>query len=96
MARKKDIKEIAKREIKEVTHLGGEIPSGLRFGIIVSIALIWVQVIRSIFSDIFSLLHILSNTLVDFIIALIVTFLGYLVLLSYRKIRNRFSRFQEK
>ena len=66
--------------------IGSEVPSSLKFGIIVTIVLFWVQFLRSIFNDILGLLNFSSNILVDFVMALIVTFLGYLVLLSYRKI----------
>ena len=74
---------------KEILDVGGGVPSSLKFGIIVTVALFWVQFLRSIFTDVLSLLNFSSNILVDFIMALIVTFLGYLVLFSYRKIRNR-------
>ena len=74
---------------KAIVEIGHEVPTSLKFGIIVSVALFWVQLLRSIFNDILALLNFSSNILVDFITALIVTFLGYLVLLSYRRIKSR-------
>ena len=79
---------MARKEIKDIADLGEEIPSGLRFGIIVTIALFWVEVIRGILTDIFSAFNFSSNILVDFIMAILVTLLAYLFLLSFRKIVN--------
>ena len=77
---------MAGKELKEIADIGKETPSSLRFGIIVTVSLFWVQFVRSIFTDIFSAFNLNSHILVDFLMALLVSFLGYLVLLSYRKI----------
>ena len=77
---------MAKKELKEIADIGKETPSSLRFGIVVTVALFWVQLIRSIFTDLFSAFNFTSNILVDLLMALLVTLLGYIVLLSYRKI----------
>ena len=77
---------MANKDLKNIANMGKEVPSSLRFGIIVTVSLFWVQLVRSIFTDLFSAMNLNSHILVDFLMALLVTFLGYLVLLSYRKI----------
>jgi len=77
---------MAKKELKAIADIGKDTPSSLRFGIIVTVSLFWVQFVRSIFTDLFAAFNLNSHILVDLLMALLVTFLGYLVLLSYRKI----------
>ena len=88
------MEEMVKKENKESLDIGSGVPSSLKFGIIVSVALFWVQLLRSIFNDILALLNFSLNILVDFIIALIVTFLGYLILLSHRRIEARLIKME--
>ena len=73
------------KEIKDITNKGRETPSSLRFGIIVTVSLFWVQFVKSILTDFFSAINVNSHILVDFLMAVLVTLLGYLVILSYRK-----------
>ncbi len=80
---------MAKKDIKDVLDISKDIPGNLRFGVIVAVSLLWVQVLRSLFFDILSTLNVTSNILVDFLTAVIVTFLAYIALLSYRKIVAR-------
>ena len=87
---------MAKKDLKDIANMGKEIPSSLRFGIIVTVSLFWVQFVRSIFTDLFAALNLNSHILVDFLMALLVTFLGYLVLLSYRKIVAWIKAVREK
>lgn len=77
---------MAKKELKAIADIGKHTPSSLRFGIIVTVSLFWVQFVRSIFTDLFAAFNLNSHILVDLLMALLVTFLGYLVLLSHRKI----------
>ena len=87
---------MAKKDLKDIANMGKEIPSSLRFGIIVTVSLFWVQFVRSIFTDLFAAFNLNSHILVDFLMALLVTFLGYLVLLSYRKIVAWIKAVREK
>ena len=76
---------MAGKELKGAANSARETPGSLRFGIIVTISVFWVQLIRSILTDIFSAFNFSSNILVDLFMALIVTALGLFVLMSYRK-----------
>ena len=60
---------MAGKELKEIADIGKETPSSLRFGIIVTVSLFWVQFVRSIFTDIFSAFNLNSHILVDFLMA---------------------------
>ncbi len=75
-----------------VTEIGKTVPSNLKFGIIVSIAVIWVQFFRLLLESLLSFMGISGDIIAGFLIAAIVTVLGYLVLLSYRKILFRIKK----
>lgn len=85
-----------KRELKDISNLGKDTPGSLRFGIIVTVSLFWVQLVRSILDDLFSAFNLNSQILVDFLMALLVSALGYFILLSYRRILDRIRQLREK
>lgn len=75
---------------KPVLEIGEWAPSNLKFGIIVAIAILWVQFLRSAFNSLFSSIDAgMALWLSDLIVALIVTVLGYLLLQRYRKIKSK-------
>jgi ABC-type sulfate transport system permease subunit len=75
-----------------ITDIGRQVPSNLKFGIIVAIAILWAQFLGALLNGLFSILNISTPILTDLIIALVASAVGYLVLLSYRKIRIRLRR----
>jgi hypothetical protein len=77
---------------KRLTDIGRTVPSNLKFGIIVTVAIFWSQFLRSSFDQLFSFLGVTGVLLADFLIAVIATIAGYLILLSYRKIRFRLKK----
>lgn len=81
----------AKRK-KPITEIGQVVPGNFKFGLIVAVALFWADFVRSILNGIFSLANIDMPIVTDFILAIAVTFLGYLILVSYRKIRLRLEK----
>ena len=87
---------MAKTEVhhhkRSLIDVGNTVPSNLKFGIIVAVVIFWSQFIRTLMESVFSFLGVSGPILADFIIAVAVTILGYLVLLSYRKIRFRLKK----
>jgi hypothetical protein len=69
-----------------ITEIGRTVPGNLKFGVIVAVAILWAQFLRSILEYIFSLFTFSAPILADFLVAVIVTLLGFLILLDYRKI----------
>jgi hypothetical protein len=84
---------------KEVHHrkhsiidIARVVPGNLKFGVIVAVAILWAQFLRSVLVYIFSLFTFSAPILADFLVAVIVTFLGILLLLDYRKIWYRLRK----
>lgn len=55
-------------------------------------ALFWADFVRSILNGVSSLASINTPIMTDFILAIVATVLGYLVLISYRKIKSRLQK----
>jgi ABC-type sulfate transport system permease subunit len=85
------VKETHRRK-HPITGIGRQVPSNLKFGIIVAIAILWAQFLGALLNGLFSLVNISTPILSDLIIALVASAVGYLVLLSYRKIKIRLGR----
>jgi len=85
-------KKINSRRRKAITEIGQVVPSNFKFGLIVAVALFWADFVRSILNGIFSLANINMPIVTDFILAIAATALGYLVLISYRRIRSRLQK----
>jgi hypothetical protein len=79
-----------------ITEIGREVPGNLKFGIIVAVAILWAQFLGALLNGLFSIMHISTPILTDLIIALVASAIGYLVLLSYRKIKARLSKVKVK
>ena len=77
---------------KSITEIGQTVPSNFKFGLIVAVALFWADFVRSVLNGIFSLANINIPIITDFILAIVATILGYLVLMSYRRIKSRLQR----
>ncbi len=77
---------------KPITEIGQTVPANFKFGLIVAVALFWVDLVRSILVTIFSLANIDNTILTDLILAIAATALAYGVLISYRKIRSRLAK----
>ena len=69
-----------------ITEIGSMVPGNLKFGVIVAVAILWAQLLRSVLDYIFSLFTFSAPILADLIIAIIATVLGFLILLDYRNI----------
>ena len=85
-------KKVNSRRRKAITEIGQVVPSNFKFGLIVAVALFWADFVRSILNGIFSLANINMPIVTDFILAIAATALGYLVLISYRRIRSRLQK----
>ena len=77
---------------KPITEIGQTVPSNFKFGLIVAVALFWTDFLRSILNGIFSLTNLDIPIVTDLILAVVVTALGYLVLVSYRRIKSRLEK----
>jgi hypothetical protein len=77
-------KEVHKKQ--SITAIGRMVPGNFKFGVIVAVAILWAQFLRSILDGIFSLFTFSAPILADFLVAIIATALAYLVMLDYRKI----------
>jgi hypothetical protein len=77
---------------KSIAEIGHDVPANFKFGIIVAIALFWADFVRSLLSSIFSLINITSPVAANFILAIAVTILGYIVLISYRRMKSRLQK----
>ena len=78
---------------KPVIEVGETVPRSLKFGIIVAVALLWAQFFRGILVDLLEVYfgnH--SEATVDFIVALIASMIGWLILLTYPRIRSKLRR----
>ncbi len=77
------------------SDLGKTVPEGLKFGIIVTVAVFWADFLKSALKDMFNFaLKGTFDTLASFIIAVSATVIGYLILLSYRKIVYRLKEIE--
>jgi|GEM_PF-1975786 len=84
---KKDIK-LPKKELKHLAKKAHQVPSSLRFGIIVAMAIFWVDFIKQMFIIGFEELPVtVSSAIGTLIAAVIVTLIGFIVLESYPRIR---------
>ena len=84
-------KHSSKRK-KSITELGEGVPSNFKFGLIVAVAVFWVDFVRSVLNGILSLININMPIVTNFILAVTVTLLGYLTLISYRRMRTRLQK----
>jgi hypothetical protein len=75
-----------------IIDIGRLVPGNLKFGVIVAVAILWAQFLRSVLEYIFSLFTFSAPILADFLVAVIVSFLGVLLLLDYRKIWYRLRK----
>ena len=77
-------------EIKEIAE---KIPQNARFGMIIAVAILWVQVIKNGFIKLFEYYNISATDFTfDIIIAVIVTMIVWLIFLSWTKIARRIGR----
>ena len=76
---------------KPVIELGEIVPRSLKFGIIVAIAIFWAQFLRQILLE-FLGAYLVSPSLIDFVLAVLATVLGLLILETYRKITSKLKK----
>ncbi len=78
---------------KTVADIGYQVPSNLKFGIMVAIALFWADYVKILMEDLsIYLFGEKSEALTHFILAVLVTILGLMVFEGYRTIRKYFER----
>ena len=84
---------------KKLVDVGETVPGTFKFGLIVAVAVIWLEFVKTLVSIIFEHLHPTTLSQIwtwpairDFVIAAVVTMIAYTVLLFYRKIRNRVAK----
>jgi len=77
---------------KSITEIGQTVPSNFKFGLIVAVALFWADFVRSVLNGVFSLANLNMPIVTNLILAIVATALGYLVLVSYRRIKSRLQK----
>jgi hypothetical protein len=77
---------------KPITEIGQTVPSNFKFGLIVAVALFWADFVRSVLNGVFSLANLNMPIVTNLILAIVATALGYLVLVSYRRIKSRLQK----
>jgi hypothetical protein len=77
---------------RPITEIGRVVPANLKFGIIVAIAVLWAQFFKALIDALFSFLGVNGVILSSFLIAVVASLVGYLMLLYYRKIRLRLKK----
>jgi hypothetical protein len=78
-----------KKPKKPIVEVGDGVPRSLKFAIMVAIAILWAQFLRTWLLDYFSdVVESHSVVVVDFSVAVIATIIGYIILIAYRKIMN--------
>ena len=78
-----------KKPKKSIVEIGGQVPRSLKFGIIVAVALLWAQFLRSGLTEFFvGVFEVDSAVRVDFSVAVFGTVIGYILLVAYRKTMN--------
>lgn len=80
------------RKKKSVADIGSQVPSNFKFGIIVAVAIFWAEFLQSMLSSILSNMTIAGPILANLFTAIIASFLGYFILVSYRKLRMRIMK----
>lgn len=77
---------------KAITEIGKVVPGSFKFGLIVAVAMFWADFLRSLLNGIFSLANVTTPIVTDLILAVCATALGYLILISYQKIKSRLEK----
>jgi len=77
---------------KTIADIGGQVPSNFKFGVIVAVAIIWADFLRSVLNEAFSKINISAPILSSLVIAIIATVIAFLVMLGYRKIYSRIKK----
>jgi hypothetical protein len=75
-----------------ITEIGRTVPANFKFGIIVAIAVLWSQFLKSLLDALFSFLGLSGEMVSSLLTAAIASILGYIVLVSYWKIRFRLKK----
>jgi hypothetical protein len=85
-----------KREVhhrkRPITEIGRTVPGNFKFGIIVTIAVLWAQFLKALLDTLLSFMGVSGPILSNFLIAGLVSVAGYLMLMDYRKIRFRLKK----
>ena len=85
--------EPKKYKIVEIKEIAEKIPQNARFGMIIAVAILWVQVIKNSFVKLFEYYGISATDFTfDILIAIIVTFIVWLVFLSWTKIARKIGK----
>jgi len=85
-------KKHGSKRSKSITEIGQTVPSNFKFGLIVAVALFWADFVRSVLNGVFSLANLNMPIVTNLILAIVATALGYLVLVSYRRIKSRLQK----
>lgn len=81
--------------VRTAADIGMQVPSNLKFGVLVAIALFWADFLRVGFSELF--LYYMGEEaplMVNFLMAVLVTFLGIMVLEGYKRIKRWLAQLQ--
>ncbi|MFO7872289.1 MAG: hypothetical protein R6U26_01440 [Candidatus Undinarchaeales archaeon] len=82
-----------KKKKDTAADIGKDAPTNLKFGIIIAVAIFWAEFLRSIMNSLFRFaLKGASPIVSNFIVAASATFIGYIVLISYKRVRYKLKK----
>ena len=88
--KKKNNKRVVK---KKLTEIGETAPSSFKFAVIVAVAIIWAEFVRSLLH--FAIAPFVLSTgdaIRAFVVAVLATAIAYVVLAFYRKIKHKVAK----
>jgi len=71
---------------KGVDKIGREVPQSLKFGMVVAVAIFWADVLRESLKAVLEISPMRPALEVNLILAVVMTLLGYGVLVGYRRL----------
>ena len=78
---------------KPIVEVGERVPKTFKFGIIVAVALLWAQFFKGLLVELLEVnFNSHSEIAVDLIVAVIATLVGWLILMTYTKIKSRLRK----
>ncbi len=77
---------------KSITEIAQGVPTNLKFGLIVAVAMFWADLVRSLLNELFFLADINLPFVTDLLLAIVVTALAYLVMVTYSRIKSRLQK----
>jgi hypothetical protein len=78
---------------KKLTEIGETAPSNFKFAVIVAVAIFWAEFLKTLLELFIGTIPVWTGPAIrDFIIAVIATAIAFVVLVFYRKIKNKIAK----